>query len=137
MASEIVIAERWLNQTLTGDAALAAMGVHGHLIPKDAALPAIVFVPRPGLDLVALGGARVFSTLDYIVKGVCQAESLAPLVEAVTKVDALLHGKSGAVTGGRVLSCIRVQPIAYPETSQGKQYRHLGGVYRLQVQEEE
>ena len=53
------------------------------------------------------------------------------------RIDELLHGVRGSIPGLSVLSCVREAPVAYAEIENGIQYRHLGGLYRLQVRPEE
>jgi hypothetical protein len=42
-----------------------------------------------------------------------------------------LQGAAGTVTDGEVWGCGREQPFVLVETNAGKQFRHLGGVYRV------
>lgn len=131
-----VVAERWLYQTLSANATLAVLGIYSHVIPPEATLPAVVFVPNAaGSDLRGVGRIRpILTTLDYVVKVVGAGESVAPIAAAAGLVHDLLDAQSGSATGGQVLACVREQLINYPETSQGIRYHHLGGLYRLQVQ---
>lgn len=140
---EPLVAKRWLRATLAADAALVAL-VGGALSPRicdgpapeGTAYPCVVFLPyTPGRDLSVIGGIRVWSELPYVVKAVHQAESYAdPLQTLAERIDALLHRASGEVDGGRVIACVRVSPLEYPEVKNSVQYRHLGGIYKLQVQ---
>lgn len=136
-AVESVIAERWLNATLKGDTALMALvgnRVYGEVAPENAPLPHIIFMSRSGTSWRVMRPQRLGSTLEYVVKVVGKGASYVALNEAATRIAALLDGKRGAAEGGHVLSSAHIQPVAYPETSQGVQYRHLGGLYRLNVQ---
>ena len=135
---ELVIADTWLVATLSGDATIAAAatgGVHDGNAPQGTAAPYVIIAYQSGSDVVGLGGRRVLTNPLYLVKVVGQAESYADLQPIANRVDQLLHAATGTAAGGRVLSCVRETPVKYPETKNGIPYRHLGGLYRLQVQE--
>lgn len=140
---EPLIAKTWLRATLAADSTLVALiggagspRIYDAPAPESAAYPYVVYKPyTPGRDLAVIGGIRVWSELLYIVKAVHRAESYAdPLQTLAERIDALLHRASGAVTGGQVIACVRVSPLELPELKNSVNYRHLGGVYQLQVQ---
>jgi len=49
-------------------------------------------------------------------------------------VDAVLHGASGTATDGTVIACVRERAFEMVEMTDGVQYRHLGGIYRVLAQ---
>lgn len=135
---EPTIAERWLYQRLTANATLAAMGVFS-LKPLDRDdYPAVVFVARPeqgGGDVSTVNGTIVMARLMYVVRATCAGMSYGPITQAAGLIHQQLHRQSGEVTGGKVVACVRVHPVAYGEEKEGDEhYRHMGGVYRLFVQ---
>lgn len=134
--AEIVTAERWLHQVLGGDAALMALvtGVHSYPIPTTAQLPFVLVSDQSGADLLTAGAHRFWLDGLWVVRAVFETSKWAGDLEAAAdRIDALLHGKAGAVTGGNVWACVRVQPFRLTEEHAGQQLRHLGGIYRLQV----
>lgn len=145
--AEILLVEQWLQSVLVGDAVLVAMlgkhpsthqCVYAYVAPDKAAFPFVVYSYQSGSDVYGSGKARIMSQLTYQVKAVGQGAGYTPLAPIADRIDALLHGAAGAIPGLAVLSCIREAPVAYPELDDnGIQYRHLGGLYRLQVRPEE
>lgn len=130
--------DAWLYELLSADPELAGMvenRIFAYVAPALAVYPLVIFAFQGGSDVYASGKARVMSHLEYQVKAVCEGATYTGIVAIADRLDALLHGASGATATVRVMSCIRQAPLAYPEiTDDGMQYRHLGGIYRLQVQ---
>ena len=135
------VVETWLQAVLGQDSAVdtAVVGnIFADEVPQDlgeAAFPCVVYGFIGGQDEIRYGGAtRVFSNVLYKVE-VLHTGTPADADAIYTLVDALIHAKSGAVTGGRVISCIRTQPRSFTETLPGgTKIRHSGGLYLLQVQ---
>lgn len=138
--AETVVADSWLYAVLSGDATLAGLatgGIHGHVNPNAApTFPYVLYqLQAPGADVRGVGPARVMTQALYLVRGIAQANSFGGnLTTIANRIDVLLQAASGSAAGGLVLSCVREQPFALPETAPGGlQYRHLGGIYRLFV----
>ncbi len=150
--SDMQIATTWITTTLSGDATLrglidairvargiAAGGrfVYEQPAPNEAKYPLIVFQsvgPEP--DLVGLGGLRIKSAGEWLVRVVDEAESYASLWAIDARIDALLHHPAGGTVAGvgLVISSLRVRPYKATLPEGGTLYKHLGGVYRLQTQ---
>ncbi len=138
-APETWIADQWLYATLHGDATIvAAVGdrIYADVAPLDAAYPFIVYNLRSAQDVAGVGAQRILSQLDYQVKAIAQGASYQPIKAIAQRIDELLHRKSGTTTDGTVITAVRLEPVRYPETDaqSGVQYKHLGGIYRLQAQ---
>lgn len=132
--NEIPRIEQWLYDRLSGDAALNnAVGgrIYAYLIPPEAALPAIVFSYQRGSDVSTQNGRRVLLDAVYLVKVVGEGWSSAPLQTIVDRIDAVLGMASGVGADGVRIECRRLNPIAYVEYSDGRLYRHLGGLWRI------
>jgi multidrug efflux pump subunit AcrA (membrane-fusion protein) len=50
------------------------------------------------------------------------------------RIDAVLHAASGSNVDGVIIACTRLRPFQLTELTDGVQYRHLGGFYRLLAQ---
>ncbi len=139
MTSEPNIAANWIYSTLAADATLA--GLVGTRIYEDVrpntvtAFPYIVFqLQSPGNDLLGVGPRRVWSELLYVVRGIAQGTLYTGnLTLIANRIDALLHGKQAAVTGGYI-RCWRERPFRRAERTDERDYRHLGGEYRINTQ---
>lgn len=129
--------DRWLYERLAGDATLSGLvggRIYAFVAPQGTAFPFVVFAHQGGHDVLGVGPARVMVSLLYQVKAVGQTAAVADLQPVADRIDALLHGASGAVPDGTILACVREQAIEEAEVDDGVQYRHVGGLYRLIAQ---
>lgn len=149
---ELWIAEAWIYQVLAADPVLEAIvpgstaeeTIWPGIAPTGTPEPYIILAFQGGTDVNALGSglSRIFSSFLYQVAAYGPYSTLGRLAPIAQRIDELLHGKSGEILDddpgatvlGTVLSCVRERPLTLPEVAGGKQYRRLGGVYRLQVQ---
>jgi hypothetical protein len=134
--SEPWVVDRWLYQTLHGDTTLMALisGVFADVAPPATVSPFLVYSLQDAIDVGTVNGLRIWTRATYQVRIVTDSESYGAIATAAGRVDTLLHRASGTVTGGVVISCVRVEPFRYTELVSGKMYRHLGGFYEIQVQ---
>jgi hypothetical protein len=142
----ILLAEQWLHGMLAGDAQLVALlpkypgaspAIYGYVAPENVPYPVVIYSYQSGDDVYGSGKMRIMSQLVYQVKAVGAGATFSVLAPVADRIDELLHGAFGSVAGLSVLSCMRRAPVAYAEIDNGIQYRHLGGLYRLQVRPEE
>lgn len=135
---EVLDAAAWLEATLAGDAALAALatgGVWEDVAPPEATHPFVVHQLLANSDDLLASGDRVIVAATFVVKAVTEAESYVPLIPLARRIDELLHlaaiadaGDDSTLAGAR-----RVSTVRYPTVEAGRQYRHLGGTYRLDL----
>ena len=137
MAVEIAAVAEFLYDTLSADAVGVANRVYEDLAPRGTATPFVVFQSYlPGRDLMVVGTNRVFVDGLWIVKAVTKGLSYQPLITIADSIDQALHGEQFETkTDGYVLGCVRDQVLRYPELNDGIEWRHLGGIYRIWVQE--
>lgn len=142
MSSELDLVAGWLYSTLTADPVIAGIiaagDVHEDVAPDDAGDPHIVFACLAPNDVRTGAGAyQVMTTGLWLVRAVTEGESYrGDLATLATRIDVLLDRKAAPVTGGAVLSCVRERPhrMAERDAETGKQWRHLGGEYRIEAQ---
>jgi hypothetical protein len=127
--------------SLTGPGASLTIGqvarVYADIAPQGTPFPYVLMTNTdPGQDVSAVGAIRVMVNAVWVVRGVGQGQQYtATLKQIADRIDALLHQKSSAITGGGTLiASYREQPFRLPETTNGINYRHLGGQYRTLVQ---
>lgn len=135
--SEIVRADVWLHGKLSVDATLTAAvstRIYSYLAPSGTTFPFVVYAFQGGADVSAIGAIRIMNSGLYQVKAVGQGNSMVAVEAIANRIDALLHGVTGTVSGGVILACVREQPLAYVENSNGIRYNHLGGLYRIFIQ---
>lgn len=132
--SEIVTADRWLKSVLGSDATLAALTpkVYKLPAPQGAQLPYAAFNMLSAVDLQAVGTARVWSDMLYVVRAIFETNTLGGNLElAANRIDVLLQAASGSASSGVVWACVREQPFEMEENNAGQELRHLGGIYRI------
>jgi hypothetical protein len=143
--SEITVADVWIRQTLMNDgdvAAAVSTRIYPDKVPANGTFPCIVYALYvPEADTIAVGDITVMSNFLYIVKMIVQGGSYIPANAMARKVNQLLHSASGSNAYGAVLACRREQPFRQAESKKVGQivqeFRSLGGIYRLWVQEAE
>lgn len=135
--SEIVAAEKWLYDTLAADSTLVGLvsGIYSGMAPEGVAFPLALFAQhRPLPDLTAVGATRIWASIHYVVRGVAETASYGGDLETIAdRIDAVLHAGSGSTAQGTVYECVRVMPFALPEQANGRQFRHLGGIYQVRA----
>lgn len=131
--SEVLVASRWLYDTLQD---VAPGGAWSDVAPPHVKDPYIVFSMTDANDVRVVDGIRVLTDALYTVKAVAETETYAGLETYASQIDTALHNASSVVTDGLIVWCVRERPVAYSETTDGLTYKHLGGMYRLQVRKE-
>ncbi len=82
----------------------------------------------------AVGGIRISTDNLYIVKGVAQTSTWDDLVPIANRIDYLIHRPTAVMTqGSGSLTCTREMVHQLAEVTEGMQYRHLGGIYRIRA----
>lgn len=137
---EVVEAYEWLDATLKGDATIQSLvgnpaRVHEHPAPQGTVSPYITVQSMAPLeDLDVVGAHRVWTEGLFLVRAVAETASIKVVEPIAKRIDELLHRSGGATADGRVVSSTREEAFYLPEFTNGKSYRHLGGVYRLYIQ---
>jgi hypothetical protein len=127
--------KRWIHAQLAASTALTTLvsgRIYDTVVPDlvpPAALPYVVYQFQGGADLMTNGAARVWQSGIYLVRGVARFP-YANLDAIAQTIDVALHALAGSVAAGTVYACVREQPFELDETTEGVQYRHLGGLYR-------
>lgn len=106
--------------------------------PPDAEAPepfVVIDVAEPR-DVNTIPMVEVMVRAEATVKVVGRAEAYEVLGAAYRAVHAALQGKASVPLngGGTALTCRRLRALAYPETTNGVEYRHLGGTYEVFAQ---
>lgn len=136
--SEIWTAESWLYSKLHGDATLLALvpgGVYTWPVPANISGAFVLYQMQSGMDIRGNGPGRIGVNGLWLVRAVFEALSFGGnLQTAANRIDTLLQAASGTATGGVVWACVREEPFQLVEVADGRQFRHLGGTYRIWVQ---
>lgn len=140
IGAESVLTDTWIEATL-----LANVTVTGHVGTRvrldqgndDDLYPFIVYQLQSGLDLRVVGPDRVWVDTLYVVKAVAQCDDFGTLAPVAAALDDALTSTTGGTVAdpsGQVFCCVREEPFRLTEVSNGQQFRHLGGIYRLYAQ---
>jgi hypothetical protein len=135
---ETSAAERWLVTVLKADAALTAVvgqRVYNTRVPSNGQFPCVLFqLQAASNDFVALGGVRVWASLVYLVRGIAEQASFeGNLATIADRIDIVTHAASGTNVAGTVWTCIRERPFQLVEVTEGREFRHLGAILRIQA----
>lgn len=138
VGAEPFIVDTWVMDTLLANTALGAM-VNGNIFnffaPPQTLFPYIVFQQQSMRDVRGVGPARIMVDTLYVVRGVGQGSDFATLAAVAREIDLSLSTPvGGAVLGGAVFNSVREEPFTLVEVEDGKQFRHLGGSYRIHAQ---
>lgn len=128
--------DEWLKTTLAASAPLAALvstRIYGYVAPQGTTGNMVIYNWMGGSDLVAVSGYRALVNGLWQVKAVTQSNSFAQAKAIMDIVDGLIHRQTGSTSDSLILACVRESPVQYPEITNGIQYRHLGGLYRIQI----
>lgn len=134
---ETEIIDEWLYELLTGDATLQALEsggipVYNEEVPIPIELPVIIFQNQSSVSVQGVGGARIFNSSLYVVRGVAPGASFKRLKLIASRIDALLHRSTGGTTSdGIVQDSVQEEIYRVREQDRGIAYRHLGGIYRI------
>ena len=136
--AEIFTAEAWLYGKLHGDATLLALvpgGVYTWPVPTTISGAFALYQMQAANDIRGNGPTRIGVNGLWLVRAVAETQSFGGnLLAAANRIDVLLQAASGTATGGVVWACVREEPFQLVETRDGRQWRHLGGQYRIWVQ---
>lgn len=137
MADETSRVARYLFDTLSGDVELMSLvsGVFEVPAPQGCSFPLVCFSLSSAVDTTTGDTLqRIFSHQLWTVMAVVDDVSFSAAVPIVDRVDALLEGSSGEADGAVVYKVSREGSVRTVEEVEGRQYRHLGGEYRILAQ---
>lgn len=135
--ADALTVDRWLFETLTGDATLFGMvGSRWYvdIAPQSAIYPLGILIP-PALDATIrpAGPGIVMHTGQWAVKAV-GPDSFEALEPIIKRSHELLHSASGTVSSGTVIGAVVEGRIRYTETVEGQIFRHLGLILKVHSQ---
>lgn len=135
---ETMIAENHIRTKLVNDASLVALlggtRIYNEVAPQGTTTPFIVFRYQASRDINGNGAIRTATTFTYLIE-VISNQSFTDIDPIASRMDAVLQGSDGSVTGGLVLGTQRIGPFKLMELQEDGTYmRRLGGFYRVDVQ---
>lgn len=137
VGAETLVSDAWMALALA-DVTLAGLisGVHEHPAPLDALYPFVTWQTwGPAADVTGIGpDARIMVNANYLVRATAEYESFQSFKAIVRRIDFLLDGATHTSADGHVFACQRTEEFRLEEPLNGGTVRHLGGIYRVQVQ---
>lgn len=140
MADETTRIDDWLHDALTGDSGLVAVvgdRVYSEVAPAGAVYPFVVFSQQNVDDVVgATEATRIMVDGLWSVLGVDETGTWQGDLKTISdRIDVVLQASAGGtVDGHTVFASHRVRPLRFVETRDGRQFRRLGGTYRILAQ---
>lgn len=129
---------QWIHDTLTPDTAWAAAspgGLWDGPAAHDTEYPFTRFGLQSGIDVRGISTVTIMQDDLWLIRGICPGQDYTPLHAIAARIHVLLHGVlQQAVPGGMIVSCMREQAFRLESTQGGREFRHLGGIYRINVQ---
>lgn len=137
MADEPSNVAQWLYERLTADTQLMAVvtGVFELPAKQGSVYPLVAFNMLSAVDVVTADiNNRIMSNQLWVVRGIVDDVSFTVAKTIAKRIDAVLQGASGAADGATIYSSQREESFRLIEDDNGKQFRHSGGIYRIQAQ---
>lgn len=141
---EPFVVEQWIFTQLTGDEELMELvGYTGDDPPEPKVFsynadepfpiepPCVIFSMNFATDTQTHNGTSVMAACYYSIRAVVPGSSFEPAKDIAARIHAVLSGQQGETADGIVFGCQRENPLAFPQSDNGVQYRHLGGLYRF------
>ncbi len=136
--AEIAGIREWIATQLEGSSDITDV-VNARIWPDNArnnpTFPYVVFHSVTPIDLPVFGDGPGTVRSDWLVKAVGEGRGYDVIEPLADAIHAALNRQSGSVTGYEIVGCYRTAPFSMPEQDEGKEWRHLGGYYRITLQE--
>jgi hypothetical protein len=128
-----------LNDTILAEQVLYSLlspltdSVHADVAPQGAAYPHLVFQKLSDqADTMVQEQTRLMAGMIYLVKAIVEGEDKAPAASLAHLADLVLHEHS-AEHEGHLVDITRIAPFSLPVVDGDRQYRQVGGRYRVLV----
>ncbi len=102
--------------------------------PPSSTYPICVFQKQAATSVNRFGG-EAFKNQLWVVKGVVRATSSSVAEDIDAAANTRLNFGTLTITGGTLMAMIRQSDVEYVEVDGDQQYRHVGGIYRLHIQD--
>lgn len=128
----------WIYTTLAADGTIrAALGtadprIYEDIAPQGTVPPYIIYSYESGADELTVN-ARGAAVMTYAVRAVVRSPYFTDAAPLARRINALLDHAAGSATLYPVIvnACVRIEPFRLAERTEGIDYRHLGGRFRI------
>ena len=137
MSDETSRSAQWIYEVLHSDPHLMSLvsGIYELPAPTGTGFPLVAFSLVSAVDTTTGDTLyRILSRQIWTVRAVVEGHSYASAIPIADRIDALLQNSSGTADGAIIYHTSRESSLRMAEEVEGKQYRHLGGTYRIACQ---
>ncbi len=129
----------WINSVLSVDGTLSAAatgGFHDGVAPPGTLYPFVRWsVQSPPRVIRGAGKDEFYTDGLWLVVAVDNNASNSKIGPMSGRIQALLGGVINVATGsGIILACVREDGFTLPQVEGGREYRSMGGIYRVKYQ---
>lgn len=120
-----------LNNLLGTPAPGYSKNIYYQQAPGTASYPLVIFTEQSAVPTEAFTDPSAFENYVWLVKGIDQSDS-ADVAESISaRIMVLLNDTSLTISGNTLCYLRRQSDVNFPETDDGRQYKHSGSLYRL------
>lgn len=139
MANESIRIAQWIFETVNGSSAVTSVvgagNIHELPAPQGTSYPFVGFSQLSSVDVVEQAHFRIMVNELWNIRVIDESRSYTDeMITVADALDSLFHRADGTADGATIFSSTREEPFRLPEDKDGKEYRHLGGVYRIYAQ---
>ena len=134
---ELPLINDWIESRLKTDLEMSGFikeRVHEGIAPDDEQYPYVTYQQQSAVLVRGVGGLVIMADALYLVKAIAMVDNWTILRPINIRIDALMSGFTGVVLGGSIEGTVRRSPYSLIEEVEGRQIRHLGGIYEIQAQ---
>lgn len=135
---ESYVGLEFIMSTLLNDATFMSLSPGGAVrgnAPVDTTMPVGIVQFMSGIDVLTGNAHRMIVDAVYLIKANGPASNTPAVAALAGAIDALFARTSGAAPGGMISSCYREQVIFFDEDLGSVKYTHIGGLYRIKIQQ--
>jgi hypothetical protein len=135
--SETLLIDEWIRNILVGIPAVnTATGgrMYPDQAPQGTSFPVVIYSLQSTHDVMGQGTFRIMTKCNYQIKVIGQTRSYWDIKPIYDAIDTALHGIGSDTVNAHIFACMRWEEFRLAEFTEGKEYRHLGGLYDILVQ---
>ncbi len=120
-----------LNNLLGAPPSGVAKSIYHDIAPPQATYPFVLLSKQAGTPTYAMATDPAFETDVWLIKAVDRGHVADGAEAAAARLITLLNDGVLTISGAVQLYLRRQSDVEYPETEDGVQFHHVGGLYRL------
>lgn len=139
MGNESVRVAQWIYATLNGNAPITAIvgsgNIHELPAPEGTPYPFVGFMQLSSVDVVEQAHFRIMVNELWNIRIIGEGRSYSGnMLTVADAIDSIFHRANGTADGATIFSSTREETFRLAEDKDGKEFRHLGAVFRIYAQ---